>query len=243
MHQPQHQHQPQHLHKPEVTALLDELFADARRVDAPLLQRFGALPPDERAALLADYRRMYGDAAREAYLPISRPAGILLYTLARARGARTIVEFGTSFGISTIYLAAALADAGGGRLVTTELEPTKAERARTNLARAGLAHLVEVRTGDALETLADAPREIDLVYLDGAKTLYRPVLALLEPHLAPRAVVVADKVDMAGADELTAYLRDPASGYASSRIVVGPAGDGGGEGMEVSIRAACANPS
>lgn len=229
-----------YLQRPDVIALLDELFADARRVDPPLLQRLHALEPAERTALMADYRRMFG-AAREAYLPLSPAAGTLLYSLARARDARTIVEFGTSFGISTIYLAAALADAGGGRLVTTELEPSKAERARANLARAGLAELVEIRVGDALETLADPPRGIDLVFLDGAKTLYRPVLGLLEPRLAPRAVVVADNVDMGEVvAEFTAYIRDPANGYASNRVVAGAAGTeaGGAEGLEVSVRAA-----
>jgi predicted O-methyltransferase YrrM len=228
-----------YLHRPDVIALLDELFADAHRVDPPLLQPLHALAPAERTALMADYRRLYGGAAREAYLPLTPAAGALLYTLARARDARTIVEFGTSFGISTIYLAAALADAGGGRLVTTELEPSKAERARANLARAGLADLVEIRTGDALETLADAPRGIDLVYLDGAKTLYRPVLSLLEPRLAPRAVVVADNVDMGEVvAEFTAYIRDPANGYASNRVVPGPRGASEAEGLEVSVRAA-----
>ncbi|MCQ4380070.1 class I SAM-dependent methyltransferase, partial [Clostridioides difficile] len=74
--------------------------------------------------------------------------------LARSGGARSIVEFGTSFGISTLHLAAALRDNGGGRLVTSEFEPSKGVRARANLAAAGLADLVEIREGDALRTLA-----------------------------------------------------------------------------------------
>jgi predicted O-methyltransferase YrrM len=219
----------QTLLQPHVSALLDELFVDAAHADAPVLARLHALAPDERAALMTDYKQLYG-AARDAYLPVSREAGVLLYTLARARDARVIVEFGTSFGISTIYLAAALRDAGGGRLVTTELEPTKAARARAHLARAGLAELVEIRIGDALETLADPPGAIDLVYLDGAKPLYRPVLARLEPQLARRAVIVADNIDMVElVADYTRYVRDPASGYVSSRVVVG-------EGLEITLR-------
>src|SRR5438045_6645858 len=99
------------LESPTFAALLAELYADAARADAPVMARMKALSPAERSALFADYVRLYGEA-REAYLPIGQPAAELLYLLARARGARTIVEFGTSFGISTLYLAAALRDGG-----------------------------------------------------------------------------------------------------------------------------------
>ncbi|HET9622372.1 MAG TPA: class I SAM-dependent methyltransferase [Kofleriaceae bacterium] len=219
------------LTQPDVSALLDELFHDAARADAPITAQFRALDPAARNAMLADYKQTYG-AARDAYLAVSREAGTLLYSLARARGARTIVEFGTSFGISTIYLAAALRDGGGGRLITSELEPSKAARARANLERAGLADLVDVRTGDALDTLADVPAGVDFLYLDGAKTLYRPVLDLVAPRLAERAVVVADNIDMAElVAPYTAYVRDPANGFVSNRVVVG-------EGLEISVRVA-----
>jgi predicted O-methyltransferase YrrM len=215
---------------PHVAALLDELFAEAARVDAPLGARFRAMPPAERAALHADWRHLYGDLATGAYLPIHREAGALLYTLARARDAQTIVEFGTSFGLSTIYLAAALADRGGGRLITTELSAEKASAARANLERAGLAHHVEIRVGDALETLADLPGSVDLLYLDGAKALYRRVLGLVEPRFAPRALVAADNIDMADlVADFTGYIRDPANGYASNRVVIG-------EALEIAVR-------
>jgi predicted O-methyltransferase YrrM len=217
------------LTQPHISSLLDELFADAERADAPLGAQLQALPPAERTALLADYKRMYG-AAKDAYLPVSREAGVLLYSLARARRARTIVEFGTSFGISTIYLAAALRDGGGGRLITSELEPSKVARAQDNLRRAGLTEWVEFRTGDALETLAQVPDAVDFLYLDGAKSLYRQVLGLVEPRLAPGAVIVADNIDMVAlVAAYTAYVRDPANGYASTRIVVG-------EGLELTVK-------
>ena len=219
------------LRNPAVAALLDELFADATRADAPLMARMQAMPADERRALLADYKALYG-AAVEAYLPVSREAGVLLYQLARARDAHTIVEFGTSFGISTIYLAAALRDGGGGRLVTSELEPSKAARARANLERAGLADLVEFRVGDALDTLRPKPGDapIDLLYLDGAKALYREVLELVERQLADRAVIVADNIDMAElVAPFTSYVRNPDNGYLSNRVVIG-------EGLELTLR-------
>ncbi len=182
--------------EPARTVLVD-LFASAARADAGLRERFAALSPAEQVRLHADYRELYAVHAREAYLPVSRATGELLHLLVRATKPQAVVEFGTSFGISTIFLAAALRDVGQGRVVGTELSPEKAARARANLARAGLAELVEIREGDALESLArDLPAEIGLVLLDGAKSLYPKILALLEPRLAKGALVVADNADM-----------------------------------------------
>jgi predicted O-methyltransferase YrrM len=211
--------------------LLDELFADAKRVDGPLFEGFRELPAAERAAMLADYPRMYGDLAKDAYLPISRAGGALLYALARLRDAQTIVELGTSFGLSTIFLAAAVVDRGGGRVITSELVPAKAARARKNLERVGLAHVVEFRVGDALDTLADLPAEVDLLFLDGAKSLYRRVLELVEPRFAARAVIAADNIEMTElVGDFTRYVRDPANGYAANRVVVGD------EPLEIVVR-------
>ena len=160
---------------------------------------FGALPPEERARRMADpnadYRQFYG-RAKELYMAVSPETARLLYMLARATRARGVVEFGTSFGISTIHLAAALRDNGGGRLVGSELEPNKVAQARANLTRAGLADLVDVREGDALETLArDLPETIDLVLLDGHKPLYPRILDLVAPRLRAGACLVADNAD------------------------------------------------
>lgn len=116
--------------------------------------------------------------------------------LARARGARTIVEFGTSLGVSTLVLAAAIKDNNGTTLIGTEFVHEKVMRVRQTLAAAGVDDIVEIREGDALETPAhEMPDTIDLVFLDGAKNLYGSVLDLLEPRLAPGAVIVADNAD------------------------------------------------
>ena len=204
--------------QPAVADLLDALFRDAEQADLPTLQRIRALAPEARAALQADYKRMYA-SARDAYLPVSRETGELLYVLAVARDARHLVEFGTSFGISTIYLASALRDNGVGRLVTTELEASKAERARRHLASVALDGPVDFRVGDALETLAELPGPVDFVLLDGAKSLYLDILRMLEPRLAPRAVIVADNIDMTErVADYTAHVRDAARGYVSSRV-------------------------
>lgn len=219
---------PSSLSRPVVSTVLSRLFAEAKEVDAEALAPFRRLSPDELRSANADYRSFYAKM-RHAYLPISAEFGTLLYMLARARRAITIVEFGTSFGISTIHLAAALADNGGGRLVTTELEPTKIARARQNVAAAGLLDVVEFREGDALDTLKDgvgAP--IDLLLLDGAKPLYLPILQRLEPHLPPGAVVAADNAK--SSPEFVAFVRDPSHGYVSLAL------PWDGDDMELAVR-------
>ena len=137
------------------------------------------------------YRELYG-RLKHLPLPVSRETGALLYMLARSSNARTIVEFGTSFGISTLHLAAALQDNGGGRLITTEFEPSKAARARANLTAGGL---------------------IDLVLLDGAKALYPEILSPVESRLKSGALIVADNADMS--PDYLKFVRSPANGYMS----------------------------
>jgi predicted O-methyltransferase YrrM len=134
------------------------------------------------------------EAMKDFYIPVSREQGELLYLTARAIGARTIVEFGTSFGISTLYLAAAVRDGGGGRVIGSEIEPGKHARALAHLREAGLADSAEVRLGDACQTLRELPEPVDLVLLDGWKDLYLPVLELVTPRLRVGAVVFADNI-------------------------------------------------
>jgi predicted O-methyltransferase YrrM len=203
--------------EPPVSTLLDSLFAKADLTDGLLRDELAKLPPDERATFMAgakkDYRAFYGNV-RELFLPVSAETGKLLYMLARSSKAKSVVEYGTSFGISTIHLAAALKDNGGGNVIGSEFEPGKVARARENLAAAGLSALVDIREGDALETLArDLPQSIDLVLLDGAKILYSKILALLEPHLKSGALVVADNAD--DSPEFLERIRDPKNGYLS----------------------------
>jgi predicted O-methyltransferase YrrM len=160
-----------------------------------------------------NYRALYA-SLKDFHLAVSKETATLLYMLARSTRARAIVEFGTSFGVSTLHLAAALRDNGGGRLIGTEFEPTKVGGARATIAAAGLDDLVEIRAGDAVETLArDLPETVDLVLLDGAKGLYSRVLSLLEPRLRAGALVVADNADWS--PEYLARVRDLAGGYVS----------------------------
>ena len=193
--------------------LLDRLFAQAKAATSPAWSDF---PREELSRLMhskTEYLDFYG-RLKDLWLPVSRDTAQLLYMLARGCRAQSIVEFGTSFGISTLHLAAALRDNGGGRLITTEFEPAKVARAREHLKAGGVIDLVEIREGDALTTLRTGlPDAIDLVLLDGAKALYPDVLALLESRLRPGALVVADNADYS--PEYLERVRAPASGYMS----------------------------
>jgi predicted O-methyltransferase YrrM len=211
-----------------VASLLARLFADAEISDARLRQPSDLSTPQERQARLrstTDYREVY-ERMKDCYLAVSGETARLLYLLGRSARARSMVEFGTSFGISTIHMAAALRDNGGGLLIGSEFERSKAARARENLQLAGLSDLVEIREGDALETLASKlPEAIDLVLLDGAKGLYSKVLALLEGHLREGAIIVADNADYC--PEYLERIRRPGAGYVSVPF---------GEDVEVSMR-------
>jgi predicted O-methyltransferase YrrM len=209
------------LNNTKVRAVLDRLFEGAAHDDenGPALGA-GAWSTASASEL--------ADACQAIYMPVSEPGGRLLYALTRAARPETVVEFGTSFGISTAHLAAAVTDNGAGRVLTTELSPVKIAAARANLEDAGLADVVTVLPGDALETLAAVQGPVGLVFLDGWKDLCLPVLRLLEPTLAPGALVVADDVDShAGMAGYLAYVRDPANGYVTIAFPVE-------DGMEVS---------
>ena len=201
------------LEHPTVASLLDRLFTEADRATSPATNK---LPRSDRERFLrskTEYLELYS-LMKDLWLPVSREAGQLLYMLARSTKAKTIVEFGTSFGISALYLAAALRDNGGGRLITSEFEPSKVAGAKRHLSEGGLIDLVEMREGDALKTLAvDLPDTIDFVLLDGAKSLYPDILDLVESRLRPSALIVADNADYC--PEYLERVRTPQGGYLS----------------------------
>jgi predicted O-methyltransferase YrrM len=208
------------LHDAAVRRVLDSLHTEADRVDPPLLAEADGKDLKQRAALLD-----------RAFIAVSPDAGRFLYALVRASAPGTAIEFGTSFGISTIYMAAAVRDRGTGTVITTELHAGKAERAREYIRAAGLLDVVDMRVGDALETLKSLAPDVSMVFLDGWKDLYLPVLRLLEPVLQPGATVAADDLVLFP-DVLApylAYVRDPEHGYVSVEIPIG-------DHMELSVR-------
>ncbi len=222
------------LNDKQLAGLLQKLHHDAELTDSKVaseMEAAGVSMEQAAAQLIAkerdNYRALYGSYAG-TFLAISQDYGRFLYAMARACKATQIVEFGTSMGISTLYLAAALRDNGGGRLIGSELESSKAAFARSNLEAAGLADLVEIREGDALETLEDVGGDINFAFLDGAWSLYLPVLKLIEPHLCLGALVLSENTF---AEDYRAYVRHPVNGYIAHALAVDE-----GRGNEYAVR-------
>jgi predicted O-methyltransferase YrrM len=212
------------LDDPAVRAVLERLHGAARGD----LWRFAAMAPTVLRMLLGREPLDAGEQARrfkDVYIPLSRAQGRFLYLVGRTIGARRVVEFGTSFGISTVYAACAVRDNGGGRVFGSELEPGKREAATKNLEEAGLGDLVEIRLGDARETLRDIAPPVDLVLLDGWKELYLPMLELLRSKLRPGSVVLADNI-RTFRRALAPYVEYVQSGRHGFRSTTLPLGDG-----------------
>jgi predicted O-methyltransferase YrrM len=209
---------------PQLDTVLTRLLAEAvREEEREEAANAGPALPPGRASWSQVTAAERADAFEDYYISVSAEAGALLYVLARAIKPRTVVEFGTSFGISTMYLAAAVTDNGTGHVVTTELSKKKAAAARDNLEEAGVGDAVTILVGDALTTLKDVPGPVELVLLDGWKDLCVPVLRALEPKLAPGALIAADDITQASMAGYLGYVRDPANGYVT---VAFPVADG-----------------
>jgi len=212
---------------PKIGSLLERLHSHADSNDDRIMAQIrdsgvdrSSMNAQEQAVLL-----------RDASLPVSKEVGRFLYAVVRSIAAKRIVEFGTSFGISTIYLAAAVRDGGGGVVIGSELEESKISKARQHIYEAGLSDYVDIRQGDAMQTLMRDDGVIDLLFLDGWKEAYLDLLKVLSGRLRQGSVVLADDLDIAP-DKLKSYLeyvRNPLNGFVSAMLPLG-------DGMEYSVR-------
>lgn len=212
-----------------INAVLDDLHAQAKAQFPGLVAHYAGAA---LAALLGGKKNSDADTAfhRDKLIPVDPAQGWLIHLLCRSLRARRAVEFGTSFGVSTLYLAAAVRDYDGV-VIGTELEPTKAARARANFAAAGVEGVVDLREGDALETLKDCGGPVDFLLIDGWPGLAHRVIELMAPQLRPGAIVVCDNVGhfpAEFADYLT-FVRSPAKGFASTLLPLR-------SGTELSVR-------
>lgn len=212
------------LQDPRVASALDRMYSESKNQMSLLRERRGTFDQPMTAQQRAD-------AMSEFYIPVTPEAGRLLYSLVRATRPATVVEFGMSFGISAVHLAAAVRDNGSGRVVTTELSDTKIAAAKKTFAETGLDDVITILHGDALTTLADLPGPVDFVLLDGWKNLYLPVLELLEPRLSPGVLVVADNTSAADTQPYLDRVRNPDNGYVSFNFQVRDS-----DSMEISCR-------
>ena len=153
---------------------------------------------------------------KDKLIALDRVKAEFCYHVCRALRARRVVEAGTSFGVSTLFLAAAVRDnlrrepqglSGSGQssvVIGTENEAEKAQMARRHFAEAGLADLIDLREGDLRETLVDVQGPVDFMLIDIWTPLARPALSLIAPHLREGAVVICDN---------TLQFRDAYAGY------------------------------
>lgn len=218
------------LREPRVRAVLERLHREAGKQTLALTRLVASFVADKLArrqpSLSEEVSRL-----KDLYVPVSPKQGQFLYSVARSIRAKRIVEFGTSFGVSTTYLAAAVRDNGGGIVIGSELEPNKVVAARRNIDEARLNEFVEIREGDAQQTLQDPGGSVDMVLLDGFKQLYLPMLQLLTPRLRNGAVVVADNIFTFrfALAPYVSYVQGPANGFLSMTLFLG-------DGMEYSVR-------
>jgi predicted O-methyltransferase YrrM len=204
------------LRDPELEHLLAVLHAESDR-QAAAIASFDALrtetgyPPGEQE--IKTFRR-------EKLVALDRDKAEFCYQLYRANDARRIIEIGTSHGVSTLYLAAAVRDnvrlsGGDGQVVGTEYEPDKVRAARANFKAAGLSRFIDLREGDLHETLKQIEGPVDFVLVDIWIAMARPALEMIAPHLRPGAIVLCDNTgrDRSHYADYFAFLEHPANRF------------------------------
>jgi predicted O-methyltransferase YrrM len=168
----------------------------------------------------------FGERRDEFLLPVGAEVGAFLRALAIGRRPQRILELGTSYGYSTLFLADA-ARACGAKVITVDIDPAKQAYAKQQLERAGLADCVEFRCGDALEVIAADPGPFELVLLDVWKTLYVPCFEAVYPKLAEEGVIVSDNmIYPEGARDAVRALRQAIEARPDLQTVLLPLGSG-----------------
>lgn len=168
-----------------ITRTLTELYNDSKYDHLKIIKGFAK--SIIRPIQPADFK--------DAYLSISKEQGEDLIELITKNNIKNVVEYGTSFGISTLFLAQGIIETKG-HIITTELVKSKAQKAISNFEKAGVNELIEVKVGDAMETLKHHNKRIDLLLLDGWKNLYLPLFNMLQHNFNENTVVYVDNADM-----------------------------------------------
>jgi predicted O-methyltransferase YrrM len=201
-----------------IDAMLDRLYAQSAGQMKALESYFSS-----RAAE-PDFDWNAFDARTNQFLSdklvaLDRDKAEFCYQICRALRARRVVEAGTSFGVSTLFLAAAVrdnlrVDGGEGIVIGTEYESEKAAAARANFAEAGLSDLIDLREGDLRETLVDVGGPVDFMLVDIWTPMARPALELVVPSLREGAVVICDNTTQfpEAYRDYFDFVNDPANG-------------------------------
>jgi predicted O-methyltransferase YrrM len=180
----------------KIEATLEDLYKDSKYDRLKML----------KGAAKSVFRPMQPLDFKDAYLSISKEQGRDLIKLITDNKLKSIVEFGTSFGISTLFLAQGVLETGG-RIITTELIASKADKAIENFKKAGVNDLIDVRVGDAVETLKNHKNPIDLLLLDGWKDLYLSIFKMLESSFHANTFIYVDNAEMVEAKAFINVIR------------------------------------
>jgi predicted O-methyltransferase YrrM len=206
------------LHDPRLERLLTRLHdksdqqLKAMHAYYAAREKHDTAPQDNDAAGIKEF-------LSDKLVALDRDKAEFCYQLCRANNARCIVEIGTSFGVSTLYLAAAVRDnlrgGGDGVVIGTEYEPEKAKAARGHFDEAGLSRLIDLREGDLRETLKQVEGPVDFMLVDIWIPMARPAIERVAPHLRPGAIVICDNTERYRSDysDYFAFLNDPANGF------------------------------
>ena len=182
------------LHQENIKATLIELYNDAKNDKTRII----------KGLVKSIIRPMQPEDFKHAYLSITEEQGLFLVELIKKNKFKNIVEFGTSFGISTLFLAQGALETKG-RIITTELIASKAEKAMENFKKAEVSNIIDVRIGDAMQTLQNHKAPIDLLFLDGWKDLYQPLFNMLESNFHTNTIIYVDNANMS---ESRAFLKE-----------------------------------
>jgi predicted O-methyltransferase YrrM len=208
-----------------VDGVLDRLYAQQGAQDGAVAAYFTSRAADP-SMNWQQFDERTNTFLRDKLVAIDRDKAEFCYQVCRALQARRIVEAGTSFGVSTLFLAAAVRDnlrqaeqapSGAGEpgiVIGTEYEPEKARMARAHFAEAGLADYIDLREGDLRETLKDVRGPVDFMLVDIWTSMARPALALIAPRLREGAVVIADNTRQFRENyrEYFEFVHDPRNG-------------------------------
>jgi Predicted O-methyltransferase len=203
---------------PRIDALLDRLYARHVSQDEALGAYFAARAAEESFDWV-NFDARTNQFLSDKLVALDREKAEFCYHLCRALRARRVVEAGTSFGVSTLFLAAAVRDnvrrdGGEGVVIATECEPEKASAARANFAEAGLSEFIELREGDLRATLVDVEAPVDFMLVDIWTPMARPALELVAPSLREGAVVICDNTTQFrdAYRDYFEFVNDPANG-------------------------------
>jgi len=209
------------LNDPKLEALLDRLHTQSdvqiNETDAYFERRDNENSIDEENSDDQDMHHFLSDKM----VALDRNKAEFCYLLCRSLRAGRVVEAGTSFGVSTLYLAAAVRDnqIENGVVIGTEFEPNKIDIARANFEQAGLSGFIELREGDLRETLQDIHGPVDFMLVD-IWEVAQPALELVSPHLRPGAIVACDNT-MVDANEYRDYfefVNDPRNRFRTMTV-------------------------